>query len=91
MPDHLGLPIRRQLGAGRADDVGDLDGLPGWCLQVTNRRDLGHALTVKTTEVEHQRINAGADYAAVLMRLPGGRWVAAMGIDSFVAAVRETL
>ena len=26
--DWTGYPVRRKLGAGRADDVGDLDGIP---------------------------------------------------------------
>jgi hypothetical protein len=32
--DHLGVPARRQLGAGRKDDVGDMAGVPNTVIQV---------------------------------------------------------
>lgn len=33
LADLLGLPVRRKLGAGRADDEGDLEGVPDWTLE----------------------------------------------------------
>lgn len=39
LTDQLGIPMRRKLGAGRTDDTGDIDGLPGWTTTVINEWD----------------------------------------------------
>lgn len=43
----LARPIRRKLGAGRQDDQGDLDGLPGFALQVANWSDVARSAREK--------------------------------------------
>jgi len=70
----LGLPIRRRLGAGRRDDTGDLDGLSGHALQVADWKDALRAVREKPVAAERQRLHAGADHAATLVRLRGGVW-----------------
>jgi hypothetical protein len=65
----LGLPrIRRALGAGRRDDVGDINEVPHTVIQVTWREDLSAAITQKLTEVEEQRLNARKLFSAVFVR-----------------------
>lgn len=74
LTDLLGTPVRRKLGAGRADDTGDLDGVPGHVVQVCDWQDLATAVRVKPIAADTQRANAGADHAMTLVRLRGGTW-----------------
>jgi hypothetical protein len=70
----LGTTVRRKLGAGRQDDTGDLDGVPDHIVQVANWADTAAAARVKPKEAEDQRENAGAEFAATLVRFRGGKW-----------------
>ena len=70
----LGRPVRRKLGAGRQDDTGDLDGVPGHAVQVASWADTARAALVKPREAEIQRGHAKADHAATLVRFRGGSW-----------------
>lgn len=67
--DLLGFPrIRRALGAGRSDDVGDIDGIRHAVIQVTARDDLAGAVRDKLPAVEIQRLNARKHFSAVFIR-----------------------
>ena len=70
----LGQPIRRKLGAGRLDDVGDLDGLDGFTLQVADWADVARAAREKPLGAERQRRNACSDHATTFVRFRGGSW-----------------
>lgn len=74
LTDLLNTPVRRMLGAGRQDDVGDLDGVPDHVIQVASWADTAAAARVKPKEAEDQRENAGAEFAATLVRFRGGKW-----------------
>lgn len=91
----LGTPIRRQLGAGRQDDIGDLDGLPDHALQVAHRSALAQALRDKPLGAERQRINAGVPHAATFLRLrrirgqpPADAWRVALTLPQWAELVR---
>jgi hypothetical protein len=86
----LGLPVRRKLGAGRADDTGDLDGVPGHVVQVASWADTAAAARVKPPEAEQQRINAQADHAATLVRFRGGTWRVVLTLEQWSRYVRCT-
>ncbi len=90
LQDELGLG-RRKLGAGRQDDMGDIDGVPDTVIQVTDRADLARALREKLAEVEEQRERAGAKYSAVFARRRGGSWVVAMTPEMWCSLIRETM
>ena len=79
----LGTPIRRRLGAGRIDDTGDLDGVPGHVVQVANWADTAAAARVKPPEAEQQRINAQATHAATLVRFRGGTWRVVLTLEQW--------
>ena len=79
----LGTPIRRKLGAGRIDDTGDLDGVPGHVVQVANWADTAAAARVKPPEAEQQRINAQATHAATLVRFRGGTWRVVLTLEQW--------
>lgn len=92
LADQLGLPVRRKLGAGRTDDTGDLDGIPGWCLEVKNYpRDVLRALRDGLDDCTIEQANSGLPFGAALIRRPGGRWFVAMTVEQFCTVLRETL
>lgn len=91
LADALGFPVRRKLGAGRADDVGDLDGIPDTVVQVANWADVTSAIRIKPREVEDQRANANAVHAVTFVRLRGGEWRAVLTVEQMCCWMREAL
>jgi hypothetical protein len=87
--DLLGVPARRALGAGRADDVGDIHGVPDTVIQVVNRKDVARGLREKLPESERQQAVAGATFGCAFVRMPGGRYVVAMTPEQFATLWRE--
>jgi len=83
LTDLLGVPVRRKLGAGRIDDTGDLDGVPGHVVQVASWADTAAAARVKPKEAEQQRINAQATHAATLVRFRGGTWRVVLSLEQW--------
>ena len=83
LTEALGLLVRRKLGAGRADDTGDLDGVPGHVVQVANWADTAAAARLKPSAAEQQRINAQADHAASLIRFKGGTWRVVLTLEQW--------
>ena len=88
LTDLLGLPVRRKLGAGRIDDTGDLDGVPGHVVQVASWADTAAAARVKPKEAEQQRINAQATHAATLVRFRGGTWRVVLPLEQWSRYVK---
>lgn len=67
------VPARRKLGAGRHDDMGDMDLVPDTCVSVANwPSDYLGAVRHKPVECEEQRVRAGVKWAATFVRLNGG-------------------
>jgi hypothetical protein len=67
---------RRALGAGRQDDVGDIDGVPYLCLQVAGRKTgLATVLDQKLPATEIQRKNRNVPFAALFVRMDRKPWV----------------
>jgi hypothetical protein len=87
----LGLPVRRKLGAGRADDAGDLDGLPSVCAQVKNFRDVTRGINEAMNDLPTQQRHSGAQHAVAFIRRPGGRWVAVMDLAGWCGLYREAM
>jgi hypothetical protein len=91
LTDLLGYPVRRKLGAGRLDDTGDLDGLPGLVVQVANWADVRAAVRAKPLGAEVQRQHAGATFGVAMVRFRGGQWRMVMLPEQFAALYREAL
>lgn len=91
LADLLGFGVRRKLGAGRADDTGDLDGLPDCTAQVKNYADLARAIREGLTGLETQQVNAGTTHGVLFVRRPGGRWIAVQTVDQWATTYREAL
>ncbi len=91
LQDELGVPARRALGAGRKDDMGDIDGVPDTVIQCVAYKDIARAIREKLPEVEQQRRRAGARYSAVFARRRGGEWVVVMSPAIWCSLIRETM
>lgn len=87
--DHLGVPARRALGAGRKDDIGDITGVPNTVIQVANWKNVAQAVRHKPVEAEAQRANAAADFACSFVRLSGGEFRVVLTVDQWCALWRE--
>ena len=87
--DLLGVPARRKLGAGRQDDMGDIDGVPDTCIAVANYADVNRAFREKVDPCVTQQERMGATFGATFIRRIGGRFVVAMTPDQFAALWRE--
>ena len=89
--DLTGFPARRKLGAGRADDTGDIDGVPDTVVQVANWADALAAIRQKPIEADTQRVNAGATFAVTAVRLRGGLWRFVCTPEQWATYQREAL
>jgi hypothetical protein len=85
----LGLPIRRELGAGRLEDVGDLHGLDDFALQVADWSDVARAAREKPLGAEQQRRNAGRPHAATFVRFRGGSFRCVLTPEQWARLVLE--
>lgn len=82
----LGVPVDRMplYGAG---DRGDLRGVIGWALEVKAARSPDYGAWL--AEVERERVNAGAQWGAVIHKPHGlgveriGRWRVVMTLDQW--------
>jgi Holliday junction resolvase len=80
----LRLPgIRRALGAGRKDDVGDIDGVPNTAVQVAWRANFTSTVYLKIDEVEAQRVNRKVPFGVAFCRINDRPWVACMTPEQY--------
>jgi len=91
LDDQLGTGVRRKLGAGRADDTGDLDNLPDCTAQVKNYTDILRAIREGLAGLETQQTNAGTKHAVLFVRRKGGQWIAIQTLEQWTTMYRETL
>ena len=83
---------RRALGAGRKDDRGDMEGVPGpTVVQVASYASLDRAVREKLPDVERQMENAKALYGALWCRRRGGKYVVVMEPTQWCRMLRDSL
>jgi hypothetical protein len=87
--EQLGGNVRRKLGAGRADDTGDLDNVERTTVQVKNYKDVMRAIREGLPGLEQQQANSGDDMAVLFVRRHGGQWVAIQTLEMWCATHRE--
>lgn len=89
--DLLGVPARRMLGAGRADDVGDIDGVPDTAIQVVSRSTdvVNVAVVRKPLDADQQAAHRGVTFAATFVRIRGGTWRVVMTPEMWATYWRE--
>jgi hypothetical protein len=61
--------VERHYGAGRPDDVGDIDGIPSWTIECKNHNAMN--LAGWCDEAEHERQNGRRRFAAVIFKRRG--------------------
>lgn len=79
----------RAYGAGRSDDVGDIDGVPGYTIQVRNTKRIDLAGTLD--DADRQRVTAGSRYSAGIHKRrnrPVADAYVVMTLAQFVEVVR---
>ena len=89
LQDLLGVPARRKLGAGRKDDMGDIDGVPDTVISVGNISRLSEAIREKPKECEVQQQRAGALFGATFVRLFGGEYRVVLTVEQWTTLWRE--
>ena len=89
--DLLGVPARRKLGAGRQDDMGDIDGVPDTCISVGNIARISEAIREKPLECEAQQERMGAMFGATFLRLKGGKYRVVLTPEQWAAMWREAV
>jgi hypothetical protein len=91
LSDLLGVNARRMLGAGRLDDVGDIDGVPNTTVQVVNRVHdvVAVGVVAKPIQAGEQAINAGNLHAVTMVRIRGGTWRMVMTPEQWATMWRE--
>lgn len=86
-----GFPYaERHYGAGRPDDVGDIDGLLGWTLELKNCKTMDLAGWVD--EAECERIQGRQPYAAVIAKRrnrPVGSAYVVLTLESFARLLKD--
>lgn len=87
--DHLGVPARRALGAGRLDDMGDISNVPWTTIQVANYADLDRAVREKLPELAAQQERAGQTFGALFCRRRGGEYVVVQSVEQWLCMWRE--
>lgn len=91
LSDHLGIEVKRALGAGRQDDIGDLHGIDDVTAEVKSYRDVAAAIRDGLDDLEREQGNAGTPFGVVFVRRPGGRWIAVMDVPRWAAMYREAV
>lgn len=93
LADLTGWPVKRKLGAGRAEDTGDLYGLPQCTGQVKAYANVQRAIREGLPELRGQQANAGTTFGALFVRRlrqpEESRWMVVMDLDQFATLLRE--
>lgn len=84
-----GWPARRKLGAGRQDDVGDIDGVPDTTIQVASYADLTRAVREKVPACVEQQERAETTFGATFIRRHGGGYYVVLTPDQWATYARE--
>jgi hypothetical protein len=89
--DLTGLPARRKLGAGRADDMGDIDGVPDTVIQVASYTSLTRCIAEKVPACVKQQERAQATFGATFVKRYGGGYLVVMTPSQWAAYARESM
>jgi hypothetical protein len=86
-----GWPARRKLGAGRRDDMGDIDNVPSTAIQVKGGKGIVRNLNEAMNELPDQQKRAHATFGCAFIRRPGGRYVVVMTPEQWATYAREAV
>ena len=91
LSDLLGFTVKRKLGAGRAEDTGDLHGLPDCTAQAKNYADVMRAINQGLKDLDNQQKNAASTHGVLFVRRRGGQWIAVQTLEQWATTFRETI
>jgi len=89
LTDLLRTPIRRYLGAGRIDDIGDLDGMPNCAIQVKHWRDITAAITTGITQLAQQQRNANKPNGVLMIKHAKHGWLAVTTLEQWTKTQQQ--
>jgi hypothetical protein len=90
--DLFGFDVKRELGAGRSADEGDISGMPDLTVQVFGgETHIGERPIRKPLEVERQRQNKGTTFAVTMVRIRGGAFRFVLTPEQFATLYREAI
>ena len=89
LTQRLGTPIRRMLGAGRQDDIGDLDGLPNCATQVKHWQNITAAITTGIAQMQQQQINKNAPDGVLFIKHRKHGWLAVTTLEQWTRTENE--
>lgn len=81
----LGIPIRRMLGAGRIDDVGDLDGIDDTAIQVKHLNSIATAINVGIPQLVRQQHHKRAAHGVLFIKHRRHGWLAVTTLEQWSA------
>ena len=91
LSDLLGFDVVRKLGAGRAEDTGDLYGIPQTVVQVKNLANIATAVRTARDDADTQARHAGVPFRFGMVRHPGGKWTCVLSPEAMATLLREAL
>ena len=77
------------LGAGRADDIGDLDGMPCCAIQVKHWYDITAAIRTGMAQLKQQQANKNATDSVLFIKHSKHGWLAVTTIEQWTRAENE--
>lgn len=91
LADLTGFDVVRKLGAGRAEDTGDLYGIPDTVVQVRNYANIATAVRTAAALADMQAHNAATQFRFGMVRHPGGTWTCVLSPEAMAVYIRESL
>lgn len=85
----LQKPMRRTLGAGRKDDIGDIDGIDDTAIQVKHWNDITAAITQGITQLTQQQQNKKAQHGVLFIKHRKHGWLAVTTLGEWAANERD--
>ena len=89
LSDLLQKPMRRTLGAGRKDDIGDIDGIDDTAIQVKHWNDITAAITQGITQLTQQQQNKKAQHGVLFIKHRKHGWLAVTTLGEWTVNERD--
>lgn len=87
----LGIPIRRMLGAGRLDDIGDLDGIDDTAIQVKHLGSIATAINKGIPQLARQQEHKHAPHGVLFIKHNKHGWLAVTTLKEWADNERKRI
>ena len=81
--------MRRTLGAGRKDDIGDIDGIDDTAIQVKHWNDITAAITQGITQLTQQQQNKKAQHGVLFIKHRKHGWLSVTTLGEWTVNERD--